>query len=391
MTTGINSRLTSRLRSIDWDFSGEESDSPFSTAHWHPSRFASQIPATLIGLLSEPGALVVDPFVGSGTTAVEAQRLGRRCIGLDINPISTLISGAKTVDRPAREIGKRCDRLIQDARKVLKSGENQKEYGNLNPPSGVQLEKWYREDVGRDLSVLWLYIQQYQGLEKLIARAAFSAILLPVCRETRHWGYVCDNTTPKSEDYGRDVFVQYRDRLNELTSAYERRDKEITRNNEGELNIASCYVVCGDIQKVVPDRVQGIADLIVTSPPYFGVSDYVKAQRLSMEWFGYDIEPLRLSEIGARSKRRRKAAAEEYLEEMKEALRRMVGLVKPGGVISMVIGESDSREAVVDKVVTSLENMGVQIVVQRSRRVSMQRRQVPSITNEKIVVAEKPI
>jgi DNA modification methylase len=35
---------------------------------------------------SEPGALVLDPMVGSGTTAWSAKRLGRRCVAYDINP-----------------------------------------------------------------------------------------------------------------------------------------------------------------------------------------------------------------------------------------------------------------------------------------------------------------
>lgn len=40
----------------------------------------------LIRLFSEPGHVVLDPFVGSGTTAIAAQRTGRACIGIDIEP-----------------------------------------------------------------------------------------------------------------------------------------------------------------------------------------------------------------------------------------------------------------------------------------------------------------
>src|SRR5688572_125646 len=82
----INTHLRYRQERVDWDFAGEYSESLFSSIHWHPSRFASQIPATLIGLLSLPGESVLDPFVGSGTTLVEAQRLNRPSIGVDLNP-----------------------------------------------------------------------------------------------------------------------------------------------------------------------------------------------------------------------------------------------------------------------------------------------------------------
>lgn len=52
----------------------------------HPAPFPEEIPYRLIKMLSWVGATVLDPFVGSGTTAVVAQRLGRSCIGLDISP-----------------------------------------------------------------------------------------------------------------------------------------------------------------------------------------------------------------------------------------------------------------------------------------------------------------
>lgn len=48
--------------------------------------FAPQIPRNLILLYSERGERVLDPFVGSGTTLIECKLLGRRGIGVDINP-----------------------------------------------------------------------------------------------------------------------------------------------------------------------------------------------------------------------------------------------------------------------------------------------------------------
>lgn len=49
--------------------------------NWSP-----YIPRNLILRYTKPGELVLDPFVGGGTTAVEAKLLGRRCIARDINP-----------------------------------------------------------------------------------------------------------------------------------------------------------------------------------------------------------------------------------------------------------------------------------------------------------------
>lgn len=44
----------------------------------HPARFPIELPSFFINLLSKPGQLVFDPFGGTGTTALAAEKLGRR-------------------------------------------------------------------------------------------------------------------------------------------------------------------------------------------------------------------------------------------------------------------------------------------------------------------------
>ena len=47
--------------------------------------FVPQIPSDLIRRFTKPGDVVVEPFMGSGTTLFECERLERRYIGYDIN------------------------------------------------------------------------------------------------------------------------------------------------------------------------------------------------------------------------------------------------------------------------------------------------------------------
>src|SRR5690242_20721737 len=53
--------------------------------------FKPQLPRFFIERLTKPEQMVYDPFLGRGTTVIEAALLGRRVIGCDINPISRIL------------------------------------------------------------------------------------------------------------------------------------------------------------------------------------------------------------------------------------------------------------------------------------------------------------
>jgi DNA modification methylase len=52
----------------------------------HEAKFPLELPMRLIRLLSNPEDIILDPFLGSGTTAVAAIKTGRRFIGIEIMP-----------------------------------------------------------------------------------------------------------------------------------------------------------------------------------------------------------------------------------------------------------------------------------------------------------------
>lgn len=77
-------------------------DVPWVTAGGQRSNYPTQKPEALlqriIKLSSKPGDLVFDCFIGSGTTAVAAMKLGRRFIGADIN-LGAIETTLQRVDR----------------------------------------------------------------------------------------------------------------------------------------------------------------------------------------------------------------------------------------------------------------------------------------------------
>lgn len=52
----------------------------------HSAAFPVALPQWFIKLFTQPGDVVLDPFIGSGTTAVAALQLNRHYVGIDINP-----------------------------------------------------------------------------------------------------------------------------------------------------------------------------------------------------------------------------------------------------------------------------------------------------------------
>lgn len=109
---------------------GQCSNPLYRVHRWFARRLGSQFRAILTGLSLEPheaerfwdvylgevpleGATVLDPFVGGGTSLVEAERCGASVIGFDIDPVTTFITRfeleATAYDPTAPEIAALCD------------------------------------------------------------------------------------------------------------------------------------------------------------------------------------------------------------------------------------------------------------------------------------------
>jgi DNA methylase len=62
----------------------------------YPARFSPTFARAVIEAFTKPGDLVLDPYVGGGTTLVEALAAGRQAIGVDINPLAEFVTRVKS-------------------------------------------------------------------------------------------------------------------------------------------------------------------------------------------------------------------------------------------------------------------------------------------------------
>jgi hypothetical protein len=63
----------------------------------YPARFSPVFARAAIETFTKPGDLVLDPYVGGGTTVVEARALGRETVGIDINPLAEFVTRVKSI------------------------------------------------------------------------------------------------------------------------------------------------------------------------------------------------------------------------------------------------------------------------------------------------------
>ena len=210
----------------------------------------------------------------------------------------------------------------------------------------------------------------------------FSSILLSACREDRHWGYVCDNTMPKGDraPNAKELFIGS---LQHLAAAY------AARSAVGGRAFPQAQIICETAVSALSELPTGHVDCVVTSPPYFGVTDNVKAQRLTMEWMCEEIEPLRRREIGARSKRHRLSALDDYLSELGIVFEQIHRVLKNGATAIIVFGQSPSRPDAQLRFVENLSVLGFSLYLERERHIPVGRRQVPSLVRETVLVVRK--
>lgn len=84
-----------------WDIPKRDNTGAHKNGSAYHGNFVPQIPNQLIRRYTKPGDLVIDPFLGGGTTLIEARRLGRHGLGIELNPEVAALATQNIAMEPA--------------------------------------------------------------------------------------------------------------------------------------------------------------------------------------------------------------------------------------------------------------------------------------------------
>lgn len=80
--------------------------SPLYMVHKYWARKPDNVVRAYIENFTSPGEIVLDPFVGSGVTAIEAIKAGRKAVAIDLNPMATFITKCSVIPCDIGELKK---------------------------------------------------------------------------------------------------------------------------------------------------------------------------------------------------------------------------------------------------------------------------------------------
>ncbi|MGH8196462.1 MAG: TRM11 family SAM-dependent methyltransferase [Woeseiaceae bacterium] len=225
----------------------------------YPARFSPAFARALIATCTRPGDLVLDPFVGGGTTLVEALMLGRRAIGTDVSSLAVFISTVKTTPLPESLIVN-LERWIAALPPKL----------NLRR-SPVHFGEWATQGYYRNLECLRTW-----RVRKLLELALNEIPWLRDCRaeafarcailRTGQWALDGRKTIPSAERFRRMLRENFENMLAGVKHLPTPKECE---NETGPITILQASAADLHSHRAIIES--GPPHLILTSPPYPGV------------------------------------------------------------------------------------------------------------------------
>lgn len=287
--------------------------------------FKPQLPRFFIERLTEPGDTVYDPFMGRGTTPLEAALLGRVPLGNDVNPLSVALLRARLTPPEPQQVVERLGRVPWD----------------VTDEFPEELLVFYHPDTLRQIAALKRHLLTRRaggdtdGLDDWITMVAlnrltghsagfFSVYTLPPNQATSVKAQQRINARraqiPPPRDVPAIILKKSRQLLRDCDDAVRR---TLARVAEG----ARLLTGPAESTPSIPDA---SVDLVVTSPPFLDVVQYATDNWLRCWFLGVDAKGIDISVPGR---------LDRWQELMTAVFRELARVLRPGGHVAFEVGE----------------------------------------------------
>jgi len=321
---------------IDLELSWSEDDLPQveRTKHVHSlhpylGKFIPQLVEVFLRRHFKPGDCIYDPFVGSGTTLVEANAFGAAGVGCDISAFNCLLSRVKTQKYALANVDLALRGVLEQTPRTAE--------GVVPDEASNWLQAWYAPQALRELLAYecvgsqTLGEAEWDAARVVLSRAARSA------RQTKHFDLDFPRQ-PVTASYWCHKHKRACRPVAEAMKFLRRYTSDTVRRLRAFAAIQSdqaVEVVHADARVVdLPLEPSGI----ITSPPYPGLIDYHEQHRYAYELL--DLKDRREEEIGPASRGQSGQAVRTYVTDMIAVFANARRQLRAGAPVIIVVNDS---------------------------------------------------
>lgn len=293
--------------------------------------FKAQLPSFFIERLTRPGDYVYDPFMGRGTTLVQAALLGRRPVGNDVNPLSVLLTRPRIRNVSIEKIADCLERVNWNSGRI----EDSDLLAFYSPSTLRQicaLRHWLMREAPLQADPVaeidWV---RMVALNRLTGHSAgfFSVYTLPPNQAVSLKSQIKINQKRKQTPPDRDIKKIILKKSRSLLS-------------DGLPPQAPEYMLCTSTADSTPNIKTASIDLVVTSPPFLDIVHYADDNWLRCWFAGIEADNVAIAS------HRTEAAWQDMIRNTLVELSRVV---RPGGHVALEVGEVRNGRVLLERLV----------------------------------------
>jgi len=241
-----------------------------------------------VELYTRKGDYVLDPFSGRGTTILESLILGRNAIAVDVNPVAYCVSSSKANPPKLVDVKSRIRELSQEYHAV-KHAALRAEAALLHPFFN---RAFYHTTLLEVLFLRKALRWKTNAVDRFVSALALGSLHGERDKSPYYFSNQMMRTISTKPDYSLKYWKEHslwprkRDTFDILLKRSEFRLLESTPALSGAVKLADARV-SGSLFKHLKRKVK----LVVTSPPYFNVTNYEEDQWLRLWFLGHSAKP----------------------------------------------------------------------------------------------------